>query len=83
MVFSEDISSYLLWVRYRISSRPSPAMITNYLIFSVIALAMGAMLPRLTKNQKNTSWIVFILRKPLPLLCFGASVGLLICALIA
>ena len=52
------------------------------LIGAAIMGVAGVMLPILARGKENRSWVVFLLRKPIPMICFGVSVGLLICAFI-
>ena len=40
-------------------------------------------LPILTRGRRNTTWSVYLLRKPIPMLLCGIAVGLLVCALIS
>ena len=58
-------------------------MMIKYLIAAVVMLVLGAVLPSLTRGQENRTWFVFLLRKPVPMLCFGIAVGLLVIALVS
>jgi len=55
----------------------------KYGLLAVLSALLGALLPYLTRGKPNTTWAVFLLRKPIPVVCFGLSIGFLIFAIIS
>jgi hypothetical protein len=57
-------------------------MTLKYLIAAGILVVLGVLLPSFTRGKPNTTFMVFFLRKPLPMLCYGIAVGLVGAAVI-